>query len=613
MKNDVDYKALFIGDMAENGDFYKDQLMRLVEDHLGWRKNYFAGDLPAIKEADKLEPGFIATQDKIVEVFNDLDQRLRTGSIPWHNAGRYLGQMNSETLMPSLVAYHVASLWNPNNVALGSSMATSRMEADVADDFAQLFEFPSGWGHIAHDGSLANLEGLWYARCIKSIPLAVKEVLPAKVAGKSDWQLYNMSVEEILDLAETLSGDELDQIKARSSRSGKGIENLGKWIVPQTKHYSWLKACDISGVGLDNMVQIPVQENYRMDIDALEKTIRELVAKEIPILGVVSVVGSTEEGAVDEVHKVVALREQLKKEGIYFYLHIDAAYGGYGRALFLDENNKYVDYADLDKFLKDHNVFHTDVNISEDVYNGYKAIRDAESVTIDPHKMGYVPYSAGGIAIKYKSMRNFISYFAPYVFEKDLTLPDMMGAYILGGSKAGATAAAVWTAHRIVPLNVEGYGRLVASSMEAAKRLRDFLTGMTFNVNGKVIEVYPLSNHDFNMVDWVLKVKGETDLAKTNLLNEEMWKESCYLADENVYNNAFITSHTTFATDGYGDSPLPFVKSMGFSEDEWKKVQQVTLLRAAIMTPYLNDDEMFEYYANEVKKSMQQKLEKLIK
>lgn len=48
---------------------------------------------------------------------------------------------------------------------------------------------------------------------------------------------------------------------------------------PQTKHYSWMKALDICGVGLDQMVAIPVQEDYRMDINALEKTIRELAGQ----------------------------------------------------------------------------------------------------------------------------------------------------------------------------------------------------------------------------------------------------------------------------------------------------------------------------------------------
>ena len=50
----------------------------------------------------------------------------------------------------------------------------------------------------------------------------------------------------------------------------------------------------------------------------------------------------TEEGAVDNVDKIVALRKRLMQEGIYFYLHVDAAYGGYMRAMFLDEDNNFI-------------------------------------------------------------------------------------------------------------------------------------------------------------------------------------------------------------------------------------------------------------------------------
>ncbi|MEA4854697.1 MAG: tyrosine decarboxylase [Christensenella sp.] len=604
----VDLKALFIGDKAENGNYYKEQMNKLMDAHLGWRQDYIPSDMPAISDEDKQQEGFVATTERISSVLDDVNQRLRSGTIPWQSAGRYWGQMNAETLMPSLIAYNYAMLWNSNNVALESSMATSQMEAEVGNDFSNLFNYEDGWGHLTHDGSIANLEGIWYARCFKSIPLAMKDIYPDKVAGKSEWELLNMSVEEILEMVGKLSSNEMDAVKAASSRSGKHIQELGKWIVPQTKHYSWLKAADISGVGLDNMIDIPVRSNYRMDIDKLEQKIRELVAQKTPILGVVAVVGTTEEGAVDEVDKVVALREKLQKEGIYFYLHIDAAYGGYARALYLDENGKFVDYKDLDTMFKQYNTFHFPVTVSEDVYNGFKAMSAAESITIDPHKMGYVPYAAGGIAIKHKAMRNIISYFAPYVFEKStVKAPDLLGAFILAGSKAGATAAAVWTAHQVLPLNIAGYGQLIASSIEAAQRFRDFLQKLTFTAGGKTIEVYPLNHPDFNMVDWVFKEKDCMDLTRINALNEKMFDYSSYL-DGNVYSNRFISSHTSFTQAGYGDSPLSFVESMGLPESEWQKVKQITLMRAAIMTPYLNDDKLFAFYTSAIKQAMEKKL-----
>ena len=92
---------------------------------------------------------------------------------------------------------------------------------------------------------------------------------------------------------------------------------------PQTKHYSWLKAADIIGIGLDQVIPVPVDHNYRMDINELEKIVRGLAEEQIPVLGVVGVVGSTEEGAVDSIDKIIALRDELMKDGIYYYVHVD--------------------------------------------------------------------------------------------------------------------------------------------------------------------------------------------------------------------------------------------------------------------------------------------------
>lgn len=88
------------------------------------------------------------------------------------------------------------------------------------------------------------------------------------------------------------------------------------------------------------------------------------------------------------------MRRVLEKDGIYFYLHVDAAYGGYGRAIFLDEDNNFIPFEDLKDVHYKYNVFTENKDyILEEVHSAYKAIEEAESVTIDPHKMGYVPYS----------------------------------------------------------------------------------------------------------------------------------------------------------------------------------------------------------------------------
>lgn len=606
----TDLNALFIGDKAENGDLYKELLNKLVDEHLGWRKNYITQDKNMISPQEQDSTEFKGTVERMRNVLDELSQRIRTESVPWHSAGRYWGHMNSETLMPSLLAYNYAMLWNGNNVAYESSPATSQMEEEVGHEFASMMGYKNGWGHIVADGSLANLEGLWYARNIKSLPLAMKEVTPELVKGLDEWQLLNMPTKKIMDLV-SKSGNKMDDLKAKSARSGKNLQKLGKWLVPQTKHYSWMKAADIIGIGLDQVVPVPVDNNFRMDIDALESTINRLAADHTPILGVVGVAGTTEEGAVDEIDKIVELRNKMAKQGIYFYIHVDAAYGGYLRTIFLDKDNNFVPYDKLPELHKKYGVFTEEKQyIKPEVYKAYKAFDEVESITIDPHKMGYVPYAAGGIVIQDVRMRDVISYFATYVFEKGADIPALLGAYILEGSKAGATAASVWAAHHVLPLNASGYGKLQGASVEGSHRYYNFLKDLSFNINGKTIEVHPLINPDFNMVDYVLQEKGNNSLADINKLNHYFYEEASYVKGS-LYSKEYIVSHTDFAIPDYGDSPLAFVKSLGVSEDDWKQVGKVTVIRASVMTPYMNKAENFDYFAPKIKLAMKQDLENI--
>lgn len=606
----TDLNALFIGDKAENGDLYKELLNKLVDEHLGWRKNYITQDKNMISPQEQDSTEFKGTVERMQNVLDELSQRIRTESVPWHSAGRYWGHMNSETLMPSLLAYNYAMLWNGNNVAYESSPATSQMEEEVGHEFASMMGYKNGWGHIVADGSLANLEGLWYARNIKSLPLAMKEVTPELVKGLDEWQLLNMPTKKIMDLV-SKSGNKMDDLKAKSARSGKNLQKLGKWLVPQTKHYSWMKAADIIGIGLDQVVPVPVDNNFRMDIDALESTINRLAADHTPILGVVGVAGTTEEGAVDEIDKIVELRNKMAKQGIYFYIHVDAAYGGYLRTIFLDKDNNFVPYDKLPELHKKYGVFTEEKQyIKPEVYKAYKAFDEVESITIDPHKMGYVPYAAGGIVIQDVRMRDVISYFATYVFEKGADIPALLGAYILEGSKAGATAASVWAAHHVLPLNASGYGKLQGASVEGSHRYYNFLKDLSFNINGKTIEVHPLINPDFNMVDYVLQEKGNNSLADINKLNHDFYEEASYVKGS-LYSKEYIVSHTDFAIPDYGDSPLAFVKSLGVSEDDWKQVGKVTVIRASVMTPYMNKAENFDYFAPKIKLAMKQDLENI--
>ena len=608
----INVDALFLGPKSENQKFFRETLNFLMEEHIYWRRDFHPEDEPMISLNEQHAGDFEATLDRTSNALLELSSRLKFSSMPWFSS-RYLGHMNSDTLMAANLAYMATILYNPNNCAYEASAATTAMEIEVGKQFARMLGYDpeKAWGHITTDGTIANYEGLWVARNLKSAPLAIREVKPEIVEGMDDWQLLNLPPGRILELVSKVKeAGALEAVREQSVR-GTGMERgkLGKLLVPQSKHYSWTKAVDILGIGQENEVYVQVKDNYRMDVRHLKENIDRLVAEKTPILGVVAVVGTTEEGAVDEVHEIVRLREEYEKKGVSFYLHIDAAYGGYARTIFLDEDDHFMGFNDLKKALHEQGVVHKEVDWpSNDVYEAYRAIPEADSITIDPHKMGYVPYAAGGVVMKDRRVLDLISYFAAYVFEKTEDNPMLLGSYIMEGSKAGATAAAVWTAHKVIPLNVTGYGKIIGRSVEGAARFyHSLLSAGTLDVEDRKFRVAPLTRPDFNIVDFAFNEEGNASLKAMDEVNQKVYDRCSYKSGP-VYSDSWITSKTNLSFDNYGDAPRAFVAKLGIPADEWDRVKNVYVLRSCVLTPYLTRGATYTGYWNNFMNTMQKTL-----
>ncbi len=599
MDEPIDVDALFLGPRSENRDFLTTVARFMLDEHIHWRRDYMPEDPAAITGAVKRSNRYQETLDRTESVLLDISSRLKMSSDPWFSP-RYLGHMNSDVLMVSTLAYLATVLYNPNNVAYESSVATTKMELEAGSQLAEMLGFDSetAWGHITADGSIANYEALWVARNLKSIPAAVAEVRPDLVAGRDAWQLMNVPMSAALDMVDGLSPQEFDEVRARSTR-GRGVVSgsLGKVLVPQTKHYSWTKAMDILGLGQDSLVSVPVTDRFRMDVDRLRDAINECVKAGEPVLAVVSVIGSTEEGAIDEFHRIADLRDEFEAQGVSFHLHIDAAYGGYVRAAILDEFGSVIPGQEINEKLKQQGVVADDIDWPEpEVHQALADMGRADSITVDPHKMGYVPYSAGAIAMRDRRLVTLISYFAAYVFEAEGDNPMLLGSYIMEGSKAGASAAAVYAANQTIPLNICGYGRLVGRGIEGALRLYDHLESLsTFEAGGRTFELRPLVRPDFNIVDWAFNEVGNTSLERMNDLNSRFYSAASYQAGP-LYMDDFITSKTELDRESYGDVPAQFVERLGIPRSEWDRIGSVYVLRACVLSPWITAHTGFDEY-----------------
>ncbi|MFA6530091.1 MAG: pyridoxal-dependent decarboxylase [Candidatus Micrarchaeia archaeon] len=614
---DVEVKALFLGPKSENREYFKNMLNFLMEEHMHWRRDFHPEDAEISSMHEMRSEKYQETLDRTSEVLSELSSKLKATSMPWFSA-RYLGHMNSDTLMVANLAYMAALLYNPNNVAYEASTATAPMEIEVGKDLSAMLGFDpkNSWGHITTDGTIANYEGLWMARNLKSFPPAVKKVKPSLVKGMSDWQLMNMPTQKALDLIEKVKkAGCFDAVRKETVRgTGVGEGKLGVVIVPQSKHYSWVKAADVLGIGNKNFIEVQVDEHFRMDIGVLKKIIDGHVAKKIPIIAVVGVVGTTEEGAIDRIAEIAKLRDAYQKKGVSFYFHIDAAYGGYSRALFLDEKSRFMEYGTLKKRLFSDKVFVGNHSYpAKEIYESYRAIPAADSITIDPHKMGYIPYAAGGIAIKDRRILDLISYFAAYVFESGKNTPVLLGSYIMEGSKAGATAAAVWASHRLVPLNITGYGEIIGRSIEGAQMFTRSLESIkSLKVKGKEFLVQPLVwTPDFNIICMAFNEKGNANLENMNELNSKIYSESSYVEGP-VYKNDWITSNTELSKEDYGDAPKEFVKRLGIPEKEWNRVGKVRVLRVCMLNPFISNFQNYGSLWQGFLKILEKKIEEAI-
>jgi glutamate/tyrosine decarboxylase-like PLP-dependent enzyme len=508
--------AWFLGPKAENQNLFSDLILQGINANCKDRIEFFKNDPPYITPERKDEE-----YNKSVEALKTEYQKLLKelkGSVPFFSY-RYQAHMNWDLTIPGMLGYFASMLYNQNNVALEASPVTSRLEAVVGDDLCKMLGFTipqeakasinsslkssteiRPWGHITCDGSVANLEAMWAARNLKYYPLSVaaalknEEILKparnmlvplsdgsrARLIELDTWKLLNLNIDVVLNL--TLQMENVYGISSQEITSALdpyllqtlGLDCFNKEYVtnfPQpvvvgcsTKHYSWPKNAAVLGIGKKNFININIDPNARMDIKHLRTKLDECLEKKQPVIMVVVVLGSTEESAVDPLSEVLAIREEYRKAGLEFVIHVDAAWGGYFASLLRMPDNIASRKAD-NKSLQDTPVF----QLSEYVTKQYEALPAADSITIDQHKAGYIPYPAGGLCYRNKCMRNLIAFLAPEVYHSD-DLDATMGIFGIEGSKPGASSAAVYLSHRIIRPDQSGYGQILGKSLFNSKR-----------------------------------------------------------------------------------------------------------------------------------------------
>lgn len=600
------WRAWFLGPHAENASIAQRLLLEAFRDHVEWRQSHHPEDGTSITAADRGSAEYQGEVNKLEAQLRELLVELRR-DVPFFS-GRYQGHMLAEQTLASQLAWFATMLSNPNNVVAEASPVTTRLELEVADQLARMIGYTPGscWGHLTGGGTIANFEALWIARGVRylavGLALACKELslgLPVRLAGGDNADIRDLPLWELLNLTPTDALDAYDQFHrslpadvARRSLDDHSLSAIGYqdytrriaavWsdplpagvvLIPGTAHYSWEKIVRALGIGSGRLVQVAVDQHARMDPDAFANTLERLAATRTAVLAVVSVSGSTEQGAVDRLHQLLQVRDDAARRlGMALHLHADACYGGYAATLTRDPDGRRLNGAEIRR--------HTGASWPDDAWvASVNALADADSVSIDPHKLGFVPYPAGAFLLRDRRGRNLVSLDPPYLAPTAAGPGEgFLGRWILEGSKPGAAAAATWLSHRVIPLDINAHGLLVARTAAGARRLHALLgePGALGEFN-----VIRLPDPDLNLVGWVMNHSTLSTLEQVNALNEEIHQLLGGAAGEPPY---WITRTRLSAPGGTG-AGLPLVEQLGFTAADWER-HGLVVLRATVMDPF---------------------------
>ncbi|HET7600722.1 MAG TPA: pyridoxal-dependent decarboxylase, partial [Gemmatimonadales bacterium] len=354
----------------------------------------------------------------------------------------------------------------------------------------------------------------------------------------------------------------------------------GVVLVAATAHYSWEKIVRALGIGSNQLEYVPLDRQFRMDPDALWERLRVLAHRRQAVLACVSVCGTTEESAVDLLDRVLEVRARAERElGVTFHIHSDACYGGYAAAVTRGPDGARRSAAEIRKSLG--NDWPSDEWVA-----AIAALAEADSVTIDPHKMGYVPYSAGAILLRDGRARSLVATDPPYLLpaQEPRSASDLfLGRFIFEGSKPGAAAAAVWLSHKVLPLDRRGYGFLVERTVAGARRLYRALC----DADLAPFRVVPLPAPDINVVCWVMAHAGARTLAALDEFNERVFVEMSLARPGGP--PEYIITRTRLRSPMYDGAVEPVLERLGIGAAEWRKSGDAGLvvLRSVVMDPFL--------------------------
>ena len=577
------FERLYLGPKCENEELFRVEILDVVQHWLDWRKSKYPSDGVAISQ-DGSDINFDAeAQELLKDNLNKLSVALE-GESPKFST-RYIGHMVSEVSLPALLGHMVMLLHNPNNLSAQVSKVGSMIENESIAALSGMLGFNLGSnGHFTSGGTIANIEALWRARfrfdhwlslgCYLNIRGHSSETLIEH--SHQGWEKFNKLKKEYQLAADS---HKPYSFVARSpwevqdcySKVFKTSFKGPVVLIPKNKHYSWEKGVSLLGLGGSSFWQVDLDENGKLCVEDLKIKIDKAINEQRPILMVVSVAGTTELGEVDPVDKVQDLLESYRKKyGYHIWHHVDAAYGGFFCSLLGSKRS----------------------GLSNGVLEALSGIRRVDSVTIDPHKLGYIPYSCGAVIVPDSQNYQVSTFKAPYIDSSDRI---EKWTKTIEGSRSATGAGATWMNSKDFKFTPGGFGVVLRETIQNKKRLEK-----VFSENNKDLQI--LNGCDTNILCFTLFEERD------NLSIHNKRIQFVHDALNNLKGDEIYVTNTRFHINDYYKMFDPDFTKYKIIKDE----SFVDVLRVVLMNPFLNSAELSFDVLDELSQRVNQ-LSKLFK
>ncbi len=251
--------------------------------------------------------------DDMERIIADLDTAIMPGIVHWGHPA-FLGYFGSTSNGPALLGEIAAAALNVSAMTWKTSPAATELEQVVLGWIRALVGFPDSLFGVVYDtASVAVLHALAAAR-----ERAVGDVRRRGIVGRED------------------------------------VPRLRVYASDQA-HSSVDKAMVMLGLGEENVVRVPTDDDFRMDVAALRSAMSADAARGWRAMAVVATIGTTSTASVDP---VLEMSEVARAHDAW--LHVDAAYGGAMGAL---PEARWM----------------------------FRGVEHADSIVVNPHKWLFVP------------------------------------------------------------------------------------------------------------------------------------------------------------------------------------------------------------------------------